>query len=129
LPPIPAAQPKPAEPKPPSIPSTGTADAHYQRSKDFINKGQYKEALTEINQAVQKSPQNPIFYNTRGYANYLSKNFKQAIADYTEALRLDPNYLNAAHNLALAYKNSGDQANYNIIRQRELDIEKRSKAK
>jgi tetratricopeptide (TPR) repeat protein len=127
------ASPRPVEAKTPSaavaIASTGSADSHYLRARDLLNKGQYAEGMAEINQAIQMAPQNATFYNTRGYGYYLAKNFKQAIVDFNEALRLEPNYLNATHNLALAYRNAGDRAGYNTARQRELDLEKKSRAK
>jgi tetratricopeptide (TPR) repeat protein len=122
-----------AEPKPAPPPAVDTpvpanpesADAHYQRGRDLVYKARYAEGMAELNQALSMQPQNPIYYNTRGFGYYVSKDYKRAIADFNEALRLDPDYLNAQHNLALAYKNSGDEAAYNAARQRELALGKK----
>jgi len=47
-------------------------------------------------------------YNNRGNAYYAKKDYDHAIADYTEAIRLDPKYALAHINRGNAYKVKGD---------------------
>jgi tetratricopeptide (TPR) repeat protein len=47
-------------------------------------------------------------YNNRGNAYYAEKDYDHAIADYTEAIRLDPKYALAHINRGNAYKVKGD---------------------
>jgi tetratricopeptide (TPR) repeat protein len=47
-------------------------------------------------------------YNNRGNAYYAKKDSDRAIADYTEAIRLDPKYALAYSNRGTAYKAKGD---------------------
>jgi tetratricopeptide (TPR) repeat protein len=126
--PVPVAPPPPASAKTLS-PSTGdsfvAADARYQRGKDLVNLGQTAEGITELDEAIRLQPTNPIFYNTRGYGYYLSKNARRAVEDYDEALRLNPEYLNAVHNRAIARRSLGDLDGANVDRQREIELGKK----
>jgi tetratricopeptide (TPR) repeat protein len=47
-------------------------------------------------------------YNNRGNAYFAKKDYDRAIADYTEAIRLDPKYVLAYINRGSAYKAKGD---------------------
>ncbi|MBR1092654.1 tetratricopeptide repeat protein [Bradyrhizobium manausense] len=47
-------------------------------------------------------------YNNRGVARRLKANYAQAIDDFNEAIRLEPNYANAFNNRGVAYRNIGD---------------------
>ena len=46
----------------------------------------------------------------RGDEAYRNDAFDKAIADYTEAIRLDPNYVKAYHLRGLIYRMKGEQA-------------------
>src|ERR1700678_2641885 len=43
-------------------------------------------------------------FNNRGLVSYSKRDFDRAIADYTEAVRLDPGFARGYGNRALAYK-------------------------
>jgi tetratricopeptide (TPR) repeat protein len=47
-------------------------------------------------------------YNNRGVAYRIKANYAQAIDDFNEAIRLEPNYANAFNNRGVAYKNMGE---------------------
>ncbi len=49
-----------------------------------------------------------IAYNSRGIAYYDKKDLDRAIADYSEAIRLDPKYAIAHNNRGVAYRDKGD---------------------
>jgi len=109
--------------------SPGTTDSRYQRAKELLNKGNHADALTELNEAIKAQPTNPILFNTRGYAYYLAKDPKRAIQDYDAALKLNPDYLNATHNRAIARKAAGDKAGSDADRLREVELGKKQGVK
>jgi tetratricopeptide (TPR) repeat protein len=47
-------------------------------------------------------------YFDRGLAYYNKGDYERTIADYTEAIRLDPNYASAYYNRGIAYYNKND---------------------
>jgi tetratricopeptide (TPR) repeat protein len=58
----------------------------------------------------------------RGTAYWIKGQLDRAIADYTQAIRLDPEYAEAYHNRGLAYAARGDapQAEADQAKYREL---------
>ncbi len=120
----------PAPPKASATPATtpdtsASSETHYQQAKKLLDQQKLAGAITELDEAIKLAPTNPILFNTRGYAHYLSKNTKGALQDYDEAIRLNPNYLNAIHNRALARKSAGDAAGAAADRQREAELSKK----
>jgi len=72
------------------------------------------DMVVEACSSVIAGAENPAglasaYYN-RGNAYYDKKDFPKAIADYTRALSLRPNYPTAMFNRGLAKKRSGDSA-------------------
>jgi tetratricopeptide (TPR) repeat protein len=57
--------------------------------------------------------QNAEFYYNRGYEFYNKQDYDTAIADYTEAIRLNPNQAYVYTNRGNAYKAKGDTARAN----------------
>jgi hypothetical protein len=49
---------------------------------------------------------------------------KRALQDYDEAIRLNPEYLNATHNRAAARRAAGDNAGADADRRREAELTK-----
>ncbi len=113
----------------PAAAGSGTADSRYQRAKEFLNQGKHAEAIAELDEAIKAQATNPILFNTRGYAYYLSKDPKRAIQDYDAALKLNPDYLNATHNRAIARKAAGDKAGSDADRLREVELGKKQGVK
>ncbi len=113
----------PATPAPPN--AGASSESHYQTAKKLLDQRKLPEAIAELDEAIKLSPANPILFNTRGYAYYLAKDTKRALQDYDEAIRLNPDYLNATHNRALARKNAGDAAGAEADRKREAELSKK----
>ncbi|WP_175459393.1 serine protease, partial [Cylindrospermopsis raciborskii] len=76
----------------------------------------YQEAIDAIDQAIKLSPR-VAFYNNRGVARFQSGDKQGAIADYNQAITLDPKFALAYNNRGLARFQSGDKegaiADYN----------------
>jgi lipoprotein NlpI len=68
---------------------------------------EWKRAIADISEALQIRP-GAIDYNNRGLAYATKGDRDRAIADYSEAVRLDPKFANAYNNRGLAYRAKGD---------------------
>lgn len=84
-----------------------TAETSYERAVAFFQEKKYAEALHHFDIAVEKDTQNPFRYASRAYAKAHVGDVKGAIADYQEALRLDPEDAIAWNNLGLLEEQLG----------------------
>ena len=73
--------------------------------------------------AQETLPPNAVAYNNRGLAYSKKGDTDRAIADYTQAVQLDPKYAHAYQNRGLAYYGKGDtdRAIADSRRARQLD--------
>lgn len=65
--------------------------------------GDYNGALSDLNQAIKEYPKDAKLFKNRGNLNLLFGLTHQAIDDYTKAIHLDENYVEAYYNRALAH--------------------------
>jgi tetratricopeptide (TPR) repeat protein len=93
----------------------GPAAAQTQKELDWCNGKDSAGAdlvisgCTAVIQSKGKSPKDlSTAFNNRGNAYYDKKNYDRAIADYSEALRLDPQFALAFYNRSCAYRDKGD---------------------
>lgn len=71
----------------------------------YKNNKQYKEAVSYYNKAIKLNNTNPwVDYVNRGNAWDESGNNKKALADYSEALKLKPQYGEALYNRGIMYE-------------------------
>jgi tetratricopeptide (TPR) repeat protein len=56
----------------------------------------------DFTEAIRLNPKDAVTYNRRGIAYYMKGDYDRAIADFTEALRIDTNFEAAKENLEAA---------------------------
>ena len=53
----------------------------------------YVRAIDAYSRAVHHNPKSPILYSNRAFAHLRLENYGSAVADATQALKLDPKYI------------------------------------
>ena len=93
---------------------------HHKADRDQY----YEEAARMFEQAEKLNPNDPSAQNGLGNVQYARGNLDQAIVAYKRAIKLEPGYASAHHDLALAYegKMQADPANAARWRKKALDI-------
>lgn len=69
---------------------TGSSEAFLEKAKEQLQKGNAKDAVGYLNQAIDKDPENASAFNMRGAANFELKDYSNALLDYEKAIKLDP---------------------------------------
>src|SRR5262249_44565006 len=124
--PVPANSPSPPEAKRPSkpAPARGDAEAHHQKGRELLQKGQYRAAIDELTQAIASKPDLALAWNARGYAYLLLRDPTNAIKDFDRAIELNPRYANAYRNRGSARNAAGDAEGAAADRERAKQLEK-----
>jgi tetratricopeptide (TPR) repeat protein len=87
------------------------ADFYNKRGFAFYEKGQYDQATSDFNKALEINPRYAGAYYNRGLA-YLRKGlYDQAISDFTKAIEINPNYGRAYYNRGRVYHIKGEAEN------------------
>jgi len=73
----------------------------------YLKTEQNQEALNYLNSAIEKDPENYIYYNARGVLYDLSEEFDKAEIEYKKAIELNPDFFDAILNLGVVYYNRG----------------------
>jgi tetratricopeptide (TPR) repeat protein len=92
----------------PSAAQQASAQQYVQQGRELVQKNKFTEALSPLERATDTDPWSAPAYNLRGYAHLRLRQFDQAVADCSEAIRLQPNFLNAYENRASARRHKGD---------------------
>ena len=71
---------------------------------DDVAQGSH-ENISSLTAVIKANPRDPAGYNVRGSAYGRAGRNKEAIADFTSAISLNPNFYNAYANRALIYRN------------------------
>lgn len=76
----------------------------YMLQKDTARAGQY------LSRAVQLNPQDSVSYLNLGWLRYGQKQYPEAVANFTQAIRINAHYVSAYANRALANTDAGNHA-------------------
>ena len=92
--------------------AAGTQDADYydRMGRALSEDEKFTDAVKALNRAIVVDPTRATAFNARGFAYLRLRQLKHAIDDFTEAIRLNPQYSNAYHNRAVAWYQMGDRA-------------------
>jgi tetratricopeptide (TPR) repeat protein len=93
----------------PLIVTPQTADEHFQRATEYLNKKDYQKAIEAYTEALKLNPRHAKAYFNRALAQFNLKNYDKAIEDATQAININPQYAEAYHNRGTAY---ASQARY-----------------
>jgi class 3 adenylate cyclase/regulator of sirC expression with transglutaminase-like and TPR domain len=78
------------------------AEVQLKLGKSLRESGDLDRAVTALSESIATSPTAEA-YNNRGIAYYLKGDRERAVADYTEAVRIDPQHGEALNNRAWTY--------------------------
>lgn len=83
------------------------AQRHYESALDYFEQGNYTKALQQIDNAIQKSPNNPDFYSTKGVFLHRMNDLPKAVEAYEDAIRVYPGHIFSHYNLGLIFMKEG----------------------
>lgn len=83
------------------------SNAYCHRGIAYMNIEQYKQAMEDLDKAVELDPDYGFRYQARGYLKSKIKDQEGAIEDYQKAVDLEPSDPIAYNNLALAQEQLG----------------------
>ena len=84
-------------------------------TKEEIEKGNFREALVEVNRALDEEPSEPYFLNNRGYIYLQMDSLDLALSDINRSIVLNPQN-------GWAYRNKGIYSYKNQEYDRALDL-------
>jgi tetratricopeptide (TPR) repeat protein len=86
----------------------GTAQEYYELGSIFLDKKVFAQAITLFQKALKvedvPEEETALVHNALGYAYFAQEQYDLAIRQYKEALKLQPDYVNALNNLGHAYE-------------------------
>jgi tetratricopeptide (TPR) repeat protein len=82
--------------------------SHYNLGVTLMDKGDYAEAISEFQKALQLRPDSAAAHNNLGISLYGQGEIQKAVNEYKAALMLKPDHVKAHMNLAMAFYQQGD---------------------
>jgi tetratricopeptide (TPR) repeat protein len=82
-----------------------------QSSVSFANSGHIKEALDIVEPLIKNFPNEPLLFNIRGVCNKTIQEYRDAVGDFSQAVKLNPGYAEAYYNLGVTYVELGEVEN------------------
>jgi tetratricopeptide (TPR) repeat protein len=70
--------------------------------------GYWQNSITLYDHTLKVTENNGLIHNNRGFAYYVLGDYRQAVADYSSAITIKPDYVTAYHNRGIAYGALGD---------------------
>ena len=65
------------------------------RANELLKQGSYEQAFMNFNLCIKECPSNAFFYLGRGQTHEFQGQYDMAIADYTQAIEIDPGFADA----------------------------------
>jgi tetratricopeptide (TPR) repeat protein len=93
-----------------TVPKGADANYFYRKGRAYADQEKFEIAMPFFNQAIQMDPNMAMALNARCYSRFRLHQYDPAIADCSEAIRLNPGYANAYRNRAVAKHFEGDKA-------------------
>jgi TolB-like protein len=88
----------------------GLAEAHTHEVLYRLSDRDLNEALSSARRAIQLDDEDPIAHNALGHVHFIERDHEAAIAEFQLAIRLNPSFAWAYHNLGTALAHSGKAA-------------------
>jgi tetratricopeptide (TPR) repeat protein len=86
----------------------GLASGHYFLALALKARGRYEETLEHLRAAAARFPRDRVVRNQIGRILFLQRRHHEAIEEFQQTLRVDPEDLTAHYNLMLCYRALGD---------------------
>jgi tetratricopeptide (TPR) repeat protein len=80
------------------------AKTHYFYALTLKTQGKYDEALAHLRKVLSAYPRDRVVRNQAGRILFLKRQYQDAIGEFQESLRVDPEDLQAHYNLMLCYQ-------------------------
>ena len=84
------------------------ADAQYQLGVAEFNRGNFADALTAFEKALDYYPHDPKFHNALGLIYLQQDMYQKALAAFKKTLDIDPNFTEAHNNMGNTYAQMKD---------------------
>jgi len=78
-----------------------SAEVYWNRASAWFNRGRFDRASRDLDEAIRLDPTNSAYFDARGFAYHMdNRQEEKALADYGEAILLDPGNHHAINNRA-----------------------------
>ncbi len=78
------------------------------RGRLLVHRGQYQEAIIELNAVLREHPDVELAWNLRGNAYYRLGDYPRALADQTQAILINPNFIPGWRDRGATFGKMGD---------------------
>jgi len=86
------------------------AKTHFFLGTTLRARGRYDDALMHLRRAAARFPRDRVVLNQLGRVLFLKRQYQEAILQFQNVLKIDPEDLQAHYNLMLCYQGLGDAA-------------------
>jgi len=94
----------------------GTYNINFLLASDYASKGNFIEAIKEMDLALEIDKNESIIYNNRGYYKSKIGLYKESILDFNKSIELNPKQYFSHNNLGRSKTMLGDKSGINDIK-------------
>jgi Tfp pilus assembly protein PilF len=97
--------------------------AYYNRGFSYAQQGNFIQAISDYNKAIEIDPDDADAYYNRGLSFVKQRHFTEAVVDFNKTIEINPNYADAYNNRGIiyAYQGNSSQAISNFTRAIEIN--------